>query len=84
MKINPSNSVQNNPYRKQVEKLENVQSTRRQDKIEISKEAIQMQKGSRIETEREEKINSLKDQIKTGQYHVDAKAVASKFYDFWN
>ncbi|UOE93810.1 flagellar biosynthesis anti-sigma factor FlgM [Alkalihalobacillus sp. LMS39] len=83
MKINPFQSVHNNPYKKQIEKQAAVEGTKKSDKLEISKEAIEMQKGSRIELEREEKVKQIKEQLASGDYHVDPKKVASKFVDFW-
>jgi negative regulator of flagellin synthesis FlgM len=85
MKINPYNSIQQNPYRKQIDKTEKAAdvSTKR-DKLEISSEALQMQKGTRIENERAEKVAALKKKIDAGEYKVDAQAVANKFYEFWN
>ncbi len=43
-----------------------------------------MQKGTRIENERQEKVEALKQQIEAGEYKVNPQAVANKFYDFWN
>ncbi|GAE26509.1 negative regulator of flagellin synthesis [Halalkalibacter wakoensis JCM 9140] len=85
MKINPYHSIQQNPYRKQMEKNEKAadMSTKR-DKLEISTEAMQMQKGTKLEQERADKVEALKKQIEAGEYKVDAKAVAHKFYEYWN
>jgi negative regulator of flagellin synthesis FlgM len=85
MKINPYNSIQQNPYRKQIEKTEkmtNVQAKR--DKLEISSEALSMQQGTKIEKERQAKVEELKKKIEAGEYKVDSQAVANKFYEFWN
>ncbi|MDT8858791.1 flagellar biosynthesis anti-sigma factor FlgM [Alkalihalobacillus sp. MEB130] len=85
MKINPYQSIQQNPYRKQIEKSEKAATvSSKQDKLEISSEALQMQKGTKMEQERAEKVNALKKQIEAGEYKVDSKAVANKFYEFWN
>ena len=85
MKINPYQSVQQNPYRKQIEKTEQTASVQaKRDKLEISSEALTMQQGTRIEKERLEKVEALKSKIEAGEYHVDSKAIANKFYEFWN
>ncbi|WP_227937247.1 flagellar biosynthesis anti-sigma factor FlgM [Alkalihalobacillus deserti] len=85
MKINPYNSVQQNPYRKQIEKTEKTNDVEaKRDKLEISSEALSMQKGTRIEKERLEKVEALKQKIDAGEYKVDSQAIANKFYDFWN
>ncbi|TWI59944.1 flagellar biosynthesis anti-sigma factor FlgM [Halalkalibacter nanhaiisediminis] len=85
MKINPFQPVQQNPYRKQIDKAEMVADLKaKSDKLEISTEALEMQKGTRIENERQEKVEALKQQIEAGEYKVNPQAVANKFYDFWN
>ncbi|KHF39619.1 flagellar biosynthesis anti-sigma factor FlgM [Halalkalibacter okhensis] len=85
MKINPYNSIQQNPYRKQIDKSEKAQGASAQrDKLEISPEALEMQKGTKMEQERAEKVKALKEQVDAGEYKVDAKAVANKFYEYWN
>ncbi|MCL7746742.1 flagellar biosynthesis anti-sigma factor FlgM [Halalkalibacter alkaliphilus] len=85
MKINPYNSIHQNPYRKQIEKNDKAAGvSAKRDKLEISSEALQMQKGTKIEQERAEKVKALKQKIDAGEYKVDAKAVANKFYEYWN
>ncbi|MEC2071270.1 flagellar biosynthesis anti-sigma factor FlgM [Alkalihalophilus marmarensis] len=85
MKINPYQSVQQNPYRKQVDASEKVQGAKKKvDKLEISTEALEMQKGNPIEKAREEKVEALKKQIEAGEYKVNPEAVAKKMYEFWN
>lgn len=83
MKINPINQVQN-IYRRQIDKYEKLSETAaKRDKIEISKVAKELQETNKIDEARLEKINHLKEQIDTGNYKVDAKAVARKFYEYW-
>ncbi|MFC0559282.1 flagellar biosynthesis anti-sigma factor FlgM [Halalkalibacter alkalisediminis] len=85
MKINPYNSVQQNPYRKQIEKTEKANDVQaKRDKLEISSEALSMQKRTKLEKERLEKIEAIKQKIDAGEYKVDSQAIANKFYDFWN
>ncbi|WP_017726236.1 flagellar biosynthesis anti-sigma factor FlgM [Halalkalibacterium ligniniphilum] len=85
MKINPFQSVQSNPYRKQVEKQEQVGKTsQKRDRLEISEEAKIMQQGNHLELERAEKVEAIKRQVEAGEYKVNPKAVANKLYDFWN
>ncbi|OLO38088.1 flagellar biosynthesis anti-sigma factor FlgM [Alkalihalophilus pseudofirmus] len=84
MKINPYQNIQNNPYRKQVEKQaaqHEVQS--KKDQIQISKAALELQQSTKIDAARQEKVNQLKEQVQSGNYKVDAQAVANKFYDYW-
>lgn len=83
MKINPINQVQN-IYRKQIDKQERLSSTTaKRDQIEISNVAKELQQSNKVDEARLEKINHIKEQIETGNYKVDPKAVARKFYEYW-
>lgn len=73
-----------NPYKKHIEKMDKLQKTTSTDKIQISTEALELQKGSRIETERQAKVDELKNKIESGEYQVDPREVAKKMYEFWN
>jgi len=84
MRINPFNHVNNQYQRNLIERQEQVESVQKRDQLEISKAAKEMQQGTRIEKEREERVKELKEQIDNGTYKVDAYAVARKFYDYWN
>lgn len=84
MKINNIGSVNTNPYRKQIEKTEQLQKSANTDKIQISTEAMELQKGSRIETERQAKVEELKSKVESGEYQVNPRDVAKKMYEFWN
>ncbi|WP_209121475.1 flagellar biosynthesis anti-sigma factor FlgM [Alkalihalobacillus sp. BA299] len=84
MKINPYQSIQNNPYRKQVEKQTSTNETStKKDQIQISKAALELQQSTRIDAARQEKVSELKEKIQSGTYKVDAQAVANKLYDYW-
>ncbi|MCR2822352.1 flagellar biosynthesis anti-sigma factor FlgM [Lederbergia panacisoli] len=83
MKINPFRSVEMNPYKKQLNKLEKQPAIAKTDKVEISAEAKEMQKLPSIVKEREVRVAELKNQIQNGNYKVDLKEVAkgiAKFY----
>ncbi len=85
MKINPYQPLQQNLYRKQMEKSEQIYGFRTQsDKVEISPEALEMQKGTPFEKARQEKVAELQRKIEAGEYKINAQAVANKFYEFWN
>lgn len=85
VKINPFGPLNNNPYRKQMEKQESIQDIKqKRDKLEISQEAKVMQQASRIDEARQEKVKALKAKVEAGEYKVDPQAVANKFYEFWN
>lgn len=84
MKVNNFGKVNMNPYQKQVEKLEDVKKTKARDKVQISAEAIELQKGNSLEKERIEKTEELKRKIEAGEYQVNPREVAKKIYEFWN
>lgn len=84
LKINHIGRLNINPYNKQVGKLEQVQKADKKDKIEISSEAINLQKIGNVEVERQEKIEAIKKDVQSGQYEVNAKEVAKKMYSFWD
>ncbi|WP_062050218.1 flagellar biosynthesis anti-sigma factor FlgM [Bacillus sp. JCM 19034] len=84
MKVNPYQSIQQNVYKKQVDKVgKNEFARKKQDEVQISSEAFQRQQETQ-DPERVKKVEALKQQIESGQYKVDPKAVAAKFYDHWN
>ncbi|HHW36004.1 MAG TPA: flagellar biosynthesis anti-sigma factor FlgM [Bacillales bacterium] len=84
MKINHFGPIQTNPYKNQIEKMDRLQKTSSSDQVQISTEAMEMQKGSRIETERQAKVDELKNKIESGEYQVNPREVAKKMYEFWN
>lgn len=84
MKINNYSRVNMNPYQKQAEKSEQISSVKKKDKIEISSEALELQKGSSIQLERQEKIKELKDKVQNGTYEIEPRKIAEKVYSFWN
>ncbi|MGM7702920.1 flagellar biosynthesis anti-sigma factor FlgM [Pseudalkalibacillus sp. Hm43] len=84
MKINRNGNISNNPYKHQLNKQTQQQPQQmKQDQLEISKKALEMQKSGKASTERMEKIEHLKNEVQSGNYQVDAAKVAKKFYDFW-
>ena len=73
-----------NPYRKQMEKPVQQNSTAlKSDKVEISSEAKGLQEMSQFQQARNEKVNQLKIAVQNGTYQVDAKAVAAKMKDYY-
>ena len=84
MKINNFGPVNMNPYKKQIEKMDQLQKPTSTDQIQISTEAMELQKGSRIETERQAKVDELINKNESGEYQVNPREVAKKMYEFWN
>jgi negative regulator of flagellin synthesis FlgM len=85
MKINPLGSQGINPYKRQMNKLDqaNKTSSKAADKVEISSAAKEMQQESQISNERDAKVNELKIQVENGTYKVDPKAVAKSIVNFY-
>jgi negative regulator of flagellin synthesis FlgM len=85
MRINHFNSIQNNPYKKQVQNMsqEKVQSGYKKDEIRISDEAKKLLSSSKFEQERAEKINEIKKQIDKGSYSVNVSETAKSIINFW-
>ena len=86
MKINNFRPVNMNPYNKQLDKVGKLQaqSANQKDKIEISKEALEMQITSQYEVERQQKLDELKNKIESGEYKVNPQELAQKMYSYWD
>ncbi|TFB24382.1 flagellar biosynthesis anti-sigma factor FlgM [Filobacillus milosensis] len=84
MKINPLNNTNLNPYKKNIQKQQDVKNAGQpQDKLEISNQAKQLQGNNSIVEARQEKVDELKKQVQNGDYQVDPKKTAEKMIDFW-
>ena len=77
------NSV--NPYNKQQRSLKAAESkgAMATDKIEISSAAKEMSASSTYSTERAQKIQTLKEEIQSGTYQVDARKVAEDMLNYY-
>lgn len=53
----------------------------RGDTVEISSDALRMERVSNQEISREERINNLKREIQSGRYIVSAEAIADKIME---
>ncbi|BAU26554.1 FlgM family anti-sigma-28 factor [Aneurinibacillus soli] len=79
MRIERPNSVQPvNPYRQQEQRQEETRAYGKRDQLEISSEALEMQRDQETEAERAARIGELKEQVQGGTYQVDAKRIAEK------
>jgi negative regulator of flagellin synthesis FlgM len=85
MRINHFNSIQNNPYKNQVQnmKQEKVQSGYKKDELQISEEAKKLLSSSKFETDRAEKISEIKSQVDNGTYKVNVNETAKSIINFW-
>lgn len=78
MRIERPNHIQPiNPYRQQEMKQEETKAKgKERDQLEISTEALELQRTQETAAERAERIADLKKQVQNGTYHVDAKIIA--------
>lgn len=75
-----------NPYNKQLDKVEKpqTQAANQKDKIEISKEALELQITNQHDVERQQKIDELKNKIESGEYKVNPQEIARKMHSYWD
>ncbi|MBM7649357.1 negative regulator of flagellin synthesis FlgM [Bacillus ectoiniformans] len=85
MKINHVGVSGINPYQKQLNKVNGPKkpSGAQADKLEISSAAKEMQGASKILKERQDKIQSLKQQVSSGEYKPNPEGIAKGIVDFY-
>lgn len=85
MRINHFNSIQNNPYKNQVQNMkhEKVQSGYKKDELQISDEAKKMLTSTRLEQERTEKVSDIKNQVENGIYKVNVSETAKSILNYY-
>jgi negative regulator of flagellin synthesis FlgM len=85
LKINNIGSINVNPYKKNMTKVQNIQSSAaKADKVEISSAAQELRQTSKVSIERTEKVEALRGQIQAGTYKVDAEAVAKNIIQYYS
>ncbi|MHA7138079.1 flagellar biosynthesis anti-sigma factor FlgM [Rossellomorea arthrocnemi] len=86
MKINNIGNQNINPYKRNLNKMDQVGNIGKKasDKIEISSAAKEMQEVSKLGNERQARVEALKDQVQSGNYTIDPKAIAKGLKDFYN
>lgn len=85
MKIQRPNQSQLNIYTNQLQKQQqNRGKVNKQDQIQISEEAILLQKETKVNENRLNRIENIKNKIATGQYEIDFDKTASKMIEFWS
>jgi negative regulator of flagellin synthesis FlgM len=84
MKINNVGVNAVNPYKRQAQKLDAAEQTKKQsaDQLQISSVAKELQ-SSTYSIERAERVQQLKVDIESGNYKVDANKVASDLLAFY-
>lgn len=85
MKINNFGTSGVNPYKRQMNKLDNATKTTANatDKIEISTTAKEMQQVSQYAVNRQTKVDELKIQVENGNYKVNPTEVAKSILNFY-
>ncbi|MFL8936254.1 flagellar biosynthesis anti-sigma factor FlgM [Rossellomorea oryzaecorticis] len=85
MKINNIGNQNINPYQRNMNKLNSAEKSGKSpsDKIEISTAAKEMQEVSKLGKERQAKVEALKDQVQSGNYTIDPKAIAKGLNHFY-
>lgn len=85
MKIQGTNKTNFNPYHDQIQKNVNHKSYQqnKKDQLEISEEAMKLQKGESADEKRLAYVKAIKHKIDTGTYEVDYQQTAQKMIDFW-
>jgi negative regulator of flagellin synthesis FlgM len=85
MRINHFNSIQNNPYKNQVQdmKQEKMQSNFKKDELQISDEAKKLLSSSKFDQERAEKVSEIKNQVDKGTYKVNVSETAKSIVNLW-
>ncbi len=84
MKINNVGVNAVNPYKRQAQKIDATEQTKKQaaDQLQISSAAKELQTSS-YATERAERVQQLKVDIESGNYKVDANKVATDLLAFY-
>jgi negative regulator of flagellin synthesis FlgM len=84
MRINHIGSMGVNPYKRQLDKqVDSKKPAAKQDKVEISATAKELQQVSQWAVEHQEKVRKLKEQVQNGTYKIDAEAIAKSIYEFY-
>ncbi|MFD2629171.1 flagellar biosynthesis anti-sigma factor FlgM [Oceanobacillus kapialis] len=84
MKINGPNQTNFNPYKNSIQKHTEIKREAKQDQLEISNQAKQLQEGEKANPERAAYVQSIKKAVDAGEYKVDAEKTAQKMIDFWS
>ncbi|CQR46395.1 Anti-sigma-28 factor, FlgM [Paraliobacillus sp. PM-2] len=85
MRIQGANHSNFNPYQKQFNKQAEITTKRpHSDKLQISEQAKKMQESEQIQSQREARVNEIKQAVENGTYEIAPKETAKKMLNFWN
>lgn len=84
MKINNIGASSVNPYKKQLNKIDQISKSSHQkaDKVEISASAKELQGSLKIPQERQAKVEELKIQVENGSYKIEPQKIAKGLVNF--
>lgn len=84
MKINGHNPVNFNPYKNALQKqMQAKKELSREDKVEISSAAKQLQESDHLQEARSRYILEIKQAVESGEYKVDPYKTAEKMIEYW-
>lgn len=74
-----------NPYKRSLEKSAPAaqKPQTKEDKVEISSKAIDLQQANEVTKARQEKVQAIKTQLESGTYTIDPKAIATGLVNFY-
>ncbi len=74
-----------NPYKRNIEKNNLAAQTTpsKEDKVEISSKAIDLQQSNEVVKARQEKVQAIKTQLESGTYTIDPQAIAKGLLNFY-
>lgn len=85
MKINGPNKSNFNPYQEQVQKNERQKaSIHKEDQLEISSKAKELQKNKQPNKSREKYVKHIKEEVQSGTYQVNHEKTAKKMIEYWS
>lgn len=83
LRIHGTNRPQINAYYEQQKKMNQTKSKKgSKDQLEISKEALKLQKNAQPKEQRAAYIEKIKQQVDAGTYEVNFDKTAQKLLDF--
>ena len=85
MKINSTGFNKIQFYQNQLKIADNQQSKQqKEDQVEISSQAKDLQSASKILSDREERVQQLKQQVQEGSYEINPSIIAEKMINYFN
>ncbi|WP_214480748.1 flagellar biosynthesis anti-sigma factor FlgM [Bacillus sp. SM2101] len=84
MKINQFKPNGLYAYKQQTNQYKNnIDKHTKSDRIEISSAAKELQETSQVEIDRQQKVETLKQQVQNGTYTINREQVAKGLYQFY-